>query len=415
MTLRAPPERLVLLAGLSCLLLAGAARANPDVWASYAVVYRLEHRTAVGLTLEWRFDPFFSHRAMTAFDENGDGAFDGDEAGRLEAELVEPLARRGFYLHVLPAANPGRSRSRPSSRPWRGRASSTASRSISSRPCPMRGSPSWSASTMPRSITISRSRRRTSCWSRACWNPTAASASVRNGAALGPPPDDHPGLRRGVVDSRRFESFVSDRQAVMHGGSTHRDIRMSHRRQIGTVSGLECPGRSHRSRSAPRAALVALVLLALAAVLGCRARAGAGRRQSRRDRAHDRVRRAGRRAGRALEPFPDRLPEAGQCRGGAPHERHRARRRFGRVLSGLGHRLRLRRLPRLRSRTRQIRDRLLFPRSRGARGARRGDGGAGRHRACHRGHRHRVAGRHRSQAGFGVGLAQSRACAPRAS
>ena len=106
MTLRAPPERLVLLAGLSCLLLAGAARANPDVWASYAVVYRLEHRTAVGLTLEWRFDPFFSHRAMTAFDENGDGAFDGDEAGRLEAELVEPLARRGFYLHVLAGGEP---------------------------------------------------------------------------------------------------------------------------------------------------------------------------------------------------------------------------------------------------------------------------------------------------------------------
>ena len=43
---------------------------------------------------------------------------------------------------------------------------------------------------------------------------------------------------------------------------------MSYRRQTGTVGGFECPGRSHRSRSAPRAALVALVLLALAAVLG---------------------------------------------------------------------------------------------------------------------------------------------------
>lgn len=98
--------RLSLLAGFAWLLAAGAAHANPDIWVKSAITYHVEDESVVGLTLEWRFDQYFSNRTIRDFDRSGDGAFDESESATLRQKAFDPLSQDRFHLHVLANGEP---------------------------------------------------------------------------------------------------------------------------------------------------------------------------------------------------------------------------------------------------------------------------------------------------------------------
>jgi len=78
----------------------GRVNANPDVWVTAGVIFRFEDTRVNGLTYVWRFDEYYSSRAIQIYDSNRDGTFGPEEVARLRAESFDPLARFDYYVHV---------------------------------------------------------------------------------------------------------------------------------------------------------------------------------------------------------------------------------------------------------------------------------------------------------------------------
>ena len=75
--------------------------ANPDIWVKWKLIYVIENEKAVGLSLEWRFDQYFSSRIIGENDDDGDGALSDTEVERLRKQVFEPLAEHHYFLHLL--------------------------------------------------------------------------------------------------------------------------------------------------------------------------------------------------------------------------------------------------------------------------------------------------------------------------
>ena len=78
----------------------GRVNANPDVWVTAGIIFRFEDARVNGLTYVWRFDDYYSSRAVQTYDSNRDGTFGPQEVARLRAESFDPLTRFGYYVHV---------------------------------------------------------------------------------------------------------------------------------------------------------------------------------------------------------------------------------------------------------------------------------------------------------------------------
>ena len=84
------------------ILLSGesAAHANPDVWVEAGMTYLFEQGRVSGIAYEWSFDEFFSSSMLAAFDADGDGALDPEEAARLRVQAFDPLSESGYFVHL---------------------------------------------------------------------------------------------------------------------------------------------------------------------------------------------------------------------------------------------------------------------------------------------------------------------------
>ena len=78
----------------------GRVNANPDVWVTAGIIFWFEDARVNGLTYVWRFDDYYSSRAVQTYDSNRDGTFGPQEVARLRAESFDPLTRFGYYVHV---------------------------------------------------------------------------------------------------------------------------------------------------------------------------------------------------------------------------------------------------------------------------------------------------------------------------
>ena len=95
------PVKALLLALVVALSLGvGRVNANPDVWVTAGIIFRFEDARVNGLTYVWRFDDYYSSRAVQTYDSNRDGTFGPQEVARLRAESFDPLTRFGYYVHV---------------------------------------------------------------------------------------------------------------------------------------------------------------------------------------------------------------------------------------------------------------------------------------------------------------------------
>ena len=77
--------------------IAGPAAANPDVWVTANYILRLDESAVTELTVNWRFDPYYSDYAIYQYDLDSDGAFSGEELAPLSADLLEPLEDAGYF------------------------------------------------------------------------------------------------------------------------------------------------------------------------------------------------------------------------------------------------------------------------------------------------------------------------------
>ena len=85
---------------LASSLAATGACANPDVWVDTGMIFEFEDHRVAGLTFVWRFDDYYSFRAMRVYDRDRNGVLEPAEAGRLRTESFDPLARFDYYVHV---------------------------------------------------------------------------------------------------------------------------------------------------------------------------------------------------------------------------------------------------------------------------------------------------------------------------
>jgi len=88
---------------VSALLVAAGvpvAYANPDVWVKAGATYHFEDRKVSAITFEWRFDAYFSSRAIQTYDRDKNGVFEAAEIDRLRAEAFEPLEKFDYYVHI---------------------------------------------------------------------------------------------------------------------------------------------------------------------------------------------------------------------------------------------------------------------------------------------------------------------------
>lgn len=93
---RALAVGLALLCGL-----APPAHANPDVWVRVGYVARFNDAGMTGLQIEWTFDPYFSSRAISQIDTDGNRRLSADEAKRLRTEFFDPLSEQMYFAHVV--------------------------------------------------------------------------------------------------------------------------------------------------------------------------------------------------------------------------------------------------------------------------------------------------------------------------
>ena len=74
--------------------------ANPDVWVKAGLTYRFADGKLTGLKFNWRFDEYFSSRAMQTYDCNQSGVLETAEAERLRVEIFDPLSKFDYYVHL---------------------------------------------------------------------------------------------------------------------------------------------------------------------------------------------------------------------------------------------------------------------------------------------------------------------------
>ena len=74
--------------------------ANPDVWVRAGVTYHFEDRKVSAITFEWRFDAYFSSRAIQTYDRDKNGVLEVAEIDRLRGEAFEPLGKFDYYVHI---------------------------------------------------------------------------------------------------------------------------------------------------------------------------------------------------------------------------------------------------------------------------------------------------------------------------
>lgn len=85
---------------LASSLAATRAHGNPDIWVDAGMTFEFENHQVTGLTFVWRFDPYYSSRAMQLHDHDRNGALGPVEARKLRTESFDPLARFDYYVHV---------------------------------------------------------------------------------------------------------------------------------------------------------------------------------------------------------------------------------------------------------------------------------------------------------------------------
>ncbi len=89
-----------LLAALLGALGAQAVHANPDVWVTAGATYHFEDRKVSAITFEWRFDAYFSSRAIQTFDRDRNGVLEVAEIADLRGEVFDPLKKFDYYVHI---------------------------------------------------------------------------------------------------------------------------------------------------------------------------------------------------------------------------------------------------------------------------------------------------------------------------
>ena len=78
-------------------------QANPDVWVKAGMTYRFEDGKISGITFDWRFDEYFSSRAIETYDGDRSRVLEATEVGRLRGEAFDPLGKSGYHVHVWEA------------------------------------------------------------------------------------------------------------------------------------------------------------------------------------------------------------------------------------------------------------------------------------------------------------------------
>lgn len=76
------------------------ARGNPDVWVEAGIVFEFEEYRVTGLTFVWRFDDYYSSRAIRTHDHDRNGVLGPAEVEALRTGTFDPLARFDYYVHV---------------------------------------------------------------------------------------------------------------------------------------------------------------------------------------------------------------------------------------------------------------------------------------------------------------------------
>lgn len=76
------------------------ARGNPDVWVEAGIVFEFEDYRVTGLTFVWRFDDYYSSRAIRTHDHDRNGVLGPAEVEELRTGTFDPLARFDYYVHV---------------------------------------------------------------------------------------------------------------------------------------------------------------------------------------------------------------------------------------------------------------------------------------------------------------------------
>ncbi len=79
---------------------AQAANANPDVWVRAGATYHFADQKVSGITFEWRFDAYFSSRAIRTYDRDKSGVLEAAEIEYLRARAFDPLERSDYYAHI---------------------------------------------------------------------------------------------------------------------------------------------------------------------------------------------------------------------------------------------------------------------------------------------------------------------------
>ena len=96
-------KALLLAASMLFALGAPGVQANPDVWVKAGMTYRFEDGKISGITFDWRFDEYFSSRAIETYDGDRSRVLEATEVGRLRGEAFDPLGKSGYHVHVWEA------------------------------------------------------------------------------------------------------------------------------------------------------------------------------------------------------------------------------------------------------------------------------------------------------------------------
>lgn len=79
---------------------AQAALANPDIWVRTGATYHFEDQKVSAITFEWRFDAFFSSRAIGTYDHDKSGVLETAEVEYLRGKAFDPLGESDYYTHI---------------------------------------------------------------------------------------------------------------------------------------------------------------------------------------------------------------------------------------------------------------------------------------------------------------------------
>lgn len=84
-----------------CLASATASMAHPDVWVTMQYKLGFSETALTELEVVWAYDVFYSDRAISQYDTDGDSAFSAEEAGVMQEALFGPIAAEGYFVRVF--------------------------------------------------------------------------------------------------------------------------------------------------------------------------------------------------------------------------------------------------------------------------------------------------------------------------